>query len=378
MRSLTPWDVKLEKRSLAQDIAKGLCILFVLQLHGIQLTKEIIYPFYAIVSFSMASFFFFSGYNYRDKGLPLKKLMGQRIGKLLKTYITWTLAVFVIMGAYFLIRKDARIEDILKSFLASILSESGCKMIGWKLPISLFQHVLAPYWFIQYLITSSIIFYVSVGFCLKSLKKLIAVTVILSGISAVFIHFNIYLPWGLHVAPSIAAIMLAGAWFGRYRETFDSSKNYLLTVILSIVSLAVVDLIEIGFPGAGVLGAGLLGEVAGPVEVVFSYLISIFGSYFLVNFGRLIEKVPVISKGLIWLGQHTMIIFLIHRPIAYIIRDAMGLPHFISGDPLYIDHVTLSNLIAFLLMFAVMVPLVILHDRLKGRDLQSLFIRSHT
>ena len=49
------------------------------------------------------------------------------------------------------------------------------------------------------------------------------------------------------------------------------------------------------------------------------------------------------------------------------IRDAMRLPHFLSGNPLYVDHMTAENVIAFLLVFAVMVPVIIIADRVKAK-----------
>ncbi len=357
----------MRQRILAQDIAKGLAVLFVVQLHGLQPDMVMFYIFYSLVSFAMPVFFFLAGFNHRDKGQSSAAKIRRRVGKLLKTYIVWTLGTFTVMGAYFLIRGDGTPEEILWSFAASLLSESGCKMIGWELPVSLFQHVLAPYWFIQYLITASIIFCLTVRYALSSVKKLFSVTVLLLAVTFAFVSFNVYLPWGIHCAPAIAAIMLAGAKLGRDNMLFTCASRKSWIVINSIVCLVTVDLFEIFFPSAGLLGAGLLGEVIGPVEVPAAFVISVFGTYFLVNFGSLLQKIPVISGALIWLGQHSLIIFLIHRPIAYVIRDAMHLPHFISGNPLYVDSIGLKDLIAFLLIFAVMVPVIMLTDRIKAR-----------
>lgn len=356
----------MSKRDPAQDIAKGLGILFVLQLHGIQLNMVCFYVFNALVAFSMTVFFFLAGYNYRDKGLSPVKSMGKRVGKLLKTYVLWTLGTFLVMGTYFLIRGDGSPDEILKSFGASVLSESGCKMIGWKLPVSLFQHVLAPYWFIQYLITASVIFYLSSKYVLVSFKRLIFAVIILLGITFAFISFKVYLPWGIHCAPSIAAIMLTGAYLGKDDKLFSITSKPFMIVLYALASIVVVDTIGYFYPAAGILGAGLLGEFIGPVEVFICYLISILGSYFLVSFGRLLNLIPVLNKCLIWLGRHTLIILLIHRPIAYVIRDVMGLPHFISGRPLYVDSITSGNLIAFLLIFVIMVPVIMMIDRLKA------------
>ena len=187
--------------------------------------------------------------------------------------------------------------------------------------------------------------------------------VLLLGITFLFVWSGILLPWGIHCAPALAVIMITGAKLGEDNRLFTAGSGTVWVVVNSIVCLVIVDLIEIRYPAAGILGAGLLGEVAGGIEVLFVLCFAVFGSYFMVNFGKLLEKVPVISKGLIWCGQHSLLILCLHRPIAYVIRDLMGLPHFITGQ--YTDRITMENLIAFLLIFVVMVPVIMIWDRLK-------------
>lgn len=353
----------MKKRMLSQDIAKGLGILIVVQLHGLQLTKDIFYPVAALFGFVMPFFIFMSGYNYRPKGLSPVQSMKKRVAALLKIYTYWTFGIFIVMGLYFLIRQDAAFSEILKSFAGAVLSESGCKMIGWKLPVALFQHVLGPYWFLQYLISASIIFFLAADYALRSIKNTFSMVMMLLGITFLFVQLKIFLPWGAHCAPALAAIMMIGAKLGEDNRFFAPSSKAAWTCLNSAVSLAVVDLIQIHYPSAGILGAGLLGEAAGGIEVLFAVCFAVFGSYFLINLGRLMEKVPVLSKGLIWCGQHSLVILCIHRPIAYVIRDLMKLPHFVSGDPLFIDRMTPENVIAFLLIFAVMVPVIMIWDK---------------
>ncbi len=148
----------MKKRMLSQDIAKELGILIVVQLHALQLSAGLFYVLAALFGFVMPFFIFMSGYNYRSKGLSPVQAMKKRVLMLLKVYAEWTAGISIVMGAYFLIHEDGTLSEILKSFAGAILSESGCKMIGWVLPLSLFQHVLAPFWYLQYLITASCIF----------------------------------------------------------------------------------------------------------------------------------------------------------------------------------------------------------------------------
>ena len=351
---------------LSQDIAKGLGMLVVVQLHGLQLSKEVFYPVVVLFSYVMPFFIFMSGYNYRSKGASPLQNMKKRVFMLLKVYAAWTFGIFIVMCPYFLIRKDGSLSEIMLSFAGAVFSESGCKMIGWQLPVSLFQHVLGPYWFLQYLITASVIFYLLADYALRSVANTFSMVSLLSAITLLFVHFKIYLPWGLHCAPLLAAMMITGASLAKVRFLESSSKKRWL-ILNSLVCLILLSLIQVTYPSAGILGAGLLGETAGDIEVVLAMCFAVFGSYFLINLAKLLEKIPVLSTGLIWLGQHSLIILCIHRPIAYIIRDCMGIPHFISGNPLYIDRMTPENVIAFLLIFVIMVPIILCADKMKKR-----------
>ena len=354
---------------LSQDIVKGLAILVVIQLHSLQLTREIFYPLVALFGFIMPVFIFLSGYNYHPKQIPASLMIKKRVGALLKTYFIWCFAMLGIMGPYFYFHKDGTPMQILQSFGAHLLSESGCKMLGIQMPSAMFQHVLAPCWFLQHLVTATLIFYLCVDRALRSFKHIFSMTALLILTTFLFLQFKIILPWGLSCAPALAGIMIIAAILGKDGQFFDGASGPHWTFINSLVSLLIVDAIQISHPSAGILGAGLLGEFAGSIEVFFLVCFAVFGTYFLINLGKLIEKIPYISSALIWLGRRSLEILLLHRPIAYLIRDALGLPHFISGDPLYIDKITSKNLTAFLLVFLIMIPLLIAFDRYRERKI---------
>ena len=358
----------MKKRMLSQDIAKGIAILAVVGLHGLQGTKTMYYTLGPITGFIMPFFIFMTGYNHHPKaGMTPWQTAKKRVLAILKVYAGWTIGTMIVMTAWFLIRKDATLPEIMKSFAGAVLSESGCKMIGWQLPISLFQHVLAPLWFLQYLICASLIFYPIVDYALRSVRNLFSVVLLLLGITFSFVCFGIQLPWGIHCAPALAAVMLLGAQLGRENRFFAPTSRPAWAVLNTAVSFVIVNLIQFFYPSAGILGAGLLGEVAGPIEILFLCCFAVFGSYFLIHLGKLIERIPVLSRCLIWFGQHSLIILCLHRPLAYLIRDVMGLPHFISGNPLYVDSITTENLIAYLLVYAIMIPVIMAVDRLTGK-----------
>ena len=119
----------MKKRMLSQDIVKGLAILVVCQLHALQLTKEIFYPLVALFGFIMPVFMFLSGYNYHQKQVAPVILMKKRVGFILKVYLIWCFLMLAIMGPYFYFHKDGTISEILTSFAAHLLSESGCNRL---------------------------------------------------------------------------------------------------------------------------------------------------------------------------------------------------------------------------------------------------------
>ena len=357
----------MKKRMLSQDIVKGLAILVVCQLHALQVTKFIFYPLVALFGFIMPVFIFLSGYNYHQKQLPPAVMIRNRVGRILKIYLIWCFAMFVIMGSYFYLHGSGTPLEILRSFGAHLLSESGCKMLGIIVPTAMFQHVLGPCWFIQYLISASVVFFLFVDYALRSFKHLFSTVSALILTTFLFLQFRIYLPWGFHCAPALAALMIIAARLAKDNQFFAPTSRPVWTVVNTLISLIIVDAIQFRFPSGGILGAGLLGEYYGSIEVCFLVCFGVFGTYFLINLGKLIEKIPYISTGLIWLGRHSLEILLLHRPIAYLIREAMGLPHFISGNPLFIEKITPENLIAFLLIFVFMIPMLIAFDKYKAR-----------
>ena len=132
----------MKKRMLSQDIVKGLAILVVCQLHALQVTKEVFYLLAALFGFIMPVFMFLSGYNYHQKQIPPAVMIKKRVGTILKIYLIWCFSMLLIMGTYFFFHKDGTLTEILKSFGAHLLSESGCKMLGIVTPVTMFRHVL--------------------------------------------------------------------------------------------------------------------------------------------------------------------------------------------------------------------------------------------
>ena len=356
----------MKQRMLSQDIAKGIAILAVVQVHTLPLTRGIGSVLFILVS-AMPFFLFMTGYNYRNKGTPPWQNMLQRVWMLLKTILIYSVCIFVVMGAYFLLRKEATVQELLRSYAAFLISKWGARMIGWDLPQVLFQRLLGPYWFLQFLTVASIVFYLTVDWALRSAKHLLSVLAALTMASFVLIELGVVLPWGVQNAPAIAAVMILAAWIHKNGNLFDRPSKRIWIWINSLIGIVIIALIELKWNGAGYLGAGALGEVIGGAEVYLLMLISVLGSYFLVSFSTLIEKVPVLSTVLIWFGRHTLQILCLHLSVMHIIKDILRLPQTNAAEKLFVDKVEPGNILAFFLTLAVTFGIVTLMDKIKSR-----------
>lgn len=161
--------------------------------------------------------------------------------------------------------------------------------------------------------------------------------------------------------------MILAAWLRGHGGLFTPPSRRCWTWINCIVCLLIIGLIELSYSGAGYFGAGALGEVVGGAEVYLMMAISVLGTYFLVNFSLLVEKAPLLSKGLIWLGQHTLQILCLHLTVMHLIKDILGLPQTNAAESLFVEKIQPGNVLAFFLTLVVTVLLIMLLDGIKGR-----------
>lgn len=352
---------------IEQDIAKGLAILVVVQVHTLQLTKGLGSAIGVLFGYAMPFFLFMAGYNYRSKGFSPWQMMTKRVWMLLKTILIYSFVIFVVMGAYFLIRKEATVSELVQSYAAFLLSKWGARMIGWELPQRLYQRLLGPYWFLQFLTTASIVFYLCVDWALKSARHLLSVLALLSGLSFILISLGLVLPWGIQNAPAIAAVMILAAWLRKTDGLFAPPSRPYWVWINALVCLLLIGLIQLRYAGAGYVGAGALGEVVGGAEVYILMLISVLGSYFLIQFCKLLRNIPVLTPALVWLGQHTLQILVLHLTVMHIIKDILRLPQTNAAESLFVDAVEPGNVLAYFLTLLVVTLLILALDALKKR-----------
>jgi len=356
-----------KERMLSQDIAKGFAILLVVLLHTIEVPSIVRTIVGLLFGYAMPFFLFMAGFNYKNKGLTPWQNIKKRLLQIIKPFFIYSFAIAVIMSIHYVLNGEATIMECVKSYAGFLLSRWGTPYIGWNLPKTLFQRVFGPLWFIQYLIPASIIFYLFVDNALKSVKNFAITMISLSTTSVILIQLGLVLPWGLQDAPAIAAIMIMAAFCRQDNRLFKEPSKKIWTWVNCFVCLAIFGVLELFYNGAGLVAAGEMSSVLGSIEVYAAILVSLIGSYFLINFSKLVERVPVIAKPMSWLGRHSLQILFLHLSVIHLVIDAFGYDQMISEYPQIVDKVNIDQVITFFVAMAILIILITLID--KGSEL---------
>lgn len=358
----------MKERMISQDIGKGIGILVVILTHTIQANRILGSVMAILFGYIMPYYMFMAGYNYHPNGLTPWQNIKKRNIKIFKAMIISSLIIGVIMGAYFLIRNEATLYELIRSYGVFLISKWGAKsLFGITLPQIHYQRLLGPYWFLQFLMVANVFFYLFVDKATKSVKSLTSYTILLSGISVLLIEYGVVLPWGIQNAPAIASVMILGVWFKKQELLSTENTNTKFVIINCIVCLLTIALIQLNYNGAGYVAAGALGEVCGGAEIYLFIVISVIGSYFLINFSNVIKKVPVLSDVLIWFGRHTLLILLSHITIVHILKDIFGLPQFNAAEQLFVDKMDLRTIPIYFLTLIIDYFFVIFVEKLVNR-----------
>ena len=360
-----------KERMISQDIAKGLAILLVTLVHSVKVNNIVGSAIAVLFGYIMPFFMFMSGYNYNDRDQSIKANLKRRVLKLLIPFFITTTIIFILMGTYFYFVEDYSILEIAKSYLGFLVSKWGMNLIGLEWNQVLFQRVLGPCWFIQFLIIADLIFIPVHHYTKNDNKKLFVSITALSLISVLLIRLGISLPWGIQNSFALAGLFLIANYIKRNDLLFKTkSKKYtIINCIICVITIAVIQLLD---NGAGYLGAGELGSVLGGMEVYILYLIAVIGSYLIINICKLIEKNKHLTKIFTNLGQNTFLILMIHMSIVHIVKHLFKLNQWNAADGLFGTFYYKELLVYPLILVLVMIT-VYLYKKLLGKLLKNTF-----
>ncbi len=315
-------------RMVEQDIAKGLAIILVMMLHTLTLKREVFLVLGGVFGFILPFFFFMSGYNHRPGKYTFAQNVKKRSAQMLIPFITFLTIVTAISGIYYHFAEGHTLRQIVDIYLKALLTKPLASLLGIEVPYGGMWSCVMVFWFIQMLFTASVVFFLVVDRCLSSLASLISICCGLMAVSMLLAHFEIRLPFYISEAPAIACLMIVGAAFGKHNllgPDIGRKKIVLNAVIAYIIFLVFAAM----FRGSGfIMGGQLSSEPLFEWNVPLTLLFAVTGSYAFVHFCKLLTGLGIISSALIWCGNHTFALLLLHNLVQLFVCRIFGLEPF--------------------------------------------------
>lgn len=314
-------------RMLEQDIAKGIAIILVMALHTLTISKGIYNILGGLFGFIMPFYFFMAGYNHRPYRYTYKEIIRKRIKQIGIPFLTYSISITLISGAYYMIAEGYTFKMVLDSYLTLILTRSFAASIGIRQMTGPYNCIMVG-WFIIMLFMASLIFYAVVDYALSKPGRFISIFAGLLIITMIFGHFDIVLPLHVCEAPAVAAIMLMGALFGQKELLAPKLKRWVI-VVNSLVAYGIFIVLALMFRGSGFISGGSMWDkTLKEWAVLLSAVFAIVGTYPFVHFCRCLTKTGFLCKALVWCGNYSLKLLFIHGVVQLFICAILGLKPF--------------------------------------------------
>lgn len=361
--------VAKKSRMEEQDVGKGLAMIMVLFLHSVTLFTEggrdltvsgATLVMGAMFGYIMGFFVIMAGYNYKKSSESWGKTVLKRLKQLLLPVFVIATVIWVLLGAYLVIRGETDIRQIVNSYFAFWVTDPVAKMIGLDASRTFVAQALGPVWFIKSLFTASLIFLAVADYALEKASRLFSIVTGLLMATFVLRIWEIDLPWLGEIAPAMCAIMLLGAYMKKLDIYTGHESKTSYKWLNAIAAFAFVFSLGMVVPRVGMISSGRIDMVAGPMEVYITAIYCVLGTYVMLAICRPLAKVPVVSTFLKWFGKNCMFVLLIHGAVLRIFTDLFGIT---GGD----TKVRVRNILAFICT-AVVVSLILWGmDRFRER-----------
>ena len=275
------------------DIAKGIGILLVLLGHLLDnghWLKSVIYTFH------MPLFFIVSGMVLRPQ--PVIRKIRNRITDTLVPYFIWAV---IFCGFGF-----KKMIYIGYGTIAGLL-HAGSSGVLWFLVCMFFASV-----FSQIIVTST----EKIKHRRAVLTAVMIITLLISMVMSIF-HYKIIIrgatlgyPWSMDIVFLAVAFMLFGRLLADMEGKLPKAlKWYHLLIFAALVAVSLVGVLHKAEPGYPQMATGRVGNHILFFTVACVVVIGIIG------ISRFLEKTGPFSALLVWLGQNSMGIFLVHRTL---------------------------------------------------------------
>ena len=314
-----------KKRVQFIDMVRGLTILCISVYHIV--APGILKTFTTgIIGSLFFSFFFFSGYFYVAGKKPIGENIASRAKSLLGTFVSYSLAFWMIGSVILLMKKAETIIDALcclRNFYGgSIWNRTIQDFFGWEYhSLGSAYPFLADFWFLPALFIASVLFIVIAEKIAKTaVTQMIAILVLLC-ITGILRYNSVMLPYNLQLIPFWAALVLIGYTF-KMLNVFDKLQgNSSLSVgILSTV-------ISIGASVYLAYGTNLFRGTFDEPEVLTMIVVFVLGVLSIYGVSlvcKYIEDTNINVDKFAYLGSHSIYLYLYHVFVAWLICQITG------------------------------------------------------
>ncbi len=308
------------------DILKGAAILGVIIAHVAVVEDKISFSgnrFLGELFYSaLPMFIVVSGYFHRV-GRSFIENIKRRVLPILVAFVTGTVVLTIAMFLYLqFIGYDLSFNKMIQDIITILIGKGAFMQIpeanhtiGW--PLGEYDVSLQMY-YLQILIVGYTIFYAIVDKVIDDPRKVISAILLLVLTSALYMEFvHMQLPFYAQLGPMVAAFLLVGALFGKYRlaEKIESRENkkrfWIVFAVMGLFASAMILL----FPTRMALIYSQFGDYGGWSAFPFM-LISLSCGIFLYFAAALASKIPYLSGFMCSAGRYSYTLFVLHIFVA--------------------------------------------------------------
>lgn len=268
------------------DLAKGVCIIFVMAIH---LSNDMIFSIPYIMSFRMPFYFFICGLFVSTK-YSYRQFVVKKVNALLVPFIFFSIIALIQQLLTTIVEPPHDYSKILKTILSP------------------YQCINGPLWFLVCLFFSYLIYY----FLKKKISKesLRALAVILISFSGYFMSkitvfgHHIILPFFLSTSMTALIFIYMGGVFRTHLNLLEHSKRDVIYFILSLIIFIAIQY----YLGPNEINM-MWNKYSQPY--VFTVLGGISGSLIVIYVCKFIKCIPIVS----YIGRYSLIALAVHSII---------------------------------------------------------------
>lgn len=316
----------MEKRLDNIDMTKGILMLFVVAFHVVAWSMLGLIVLEVLFGAAMCVYFILSGYTFNPYKRSYTANIGLRAKSLGIPFLAYFTGIYLIDSIYMLFMGETSLINALKDFpmeLANrvlIINTDYTNMNPFGL---LLYDTTVAMWFLVQLFLSSIIFFAVAKVVKKSLLYSLAVILLLMTATCLLKQFCPPLVCNLQDSPGIASLMLIGCLF-KEKDVFNKHKVKGVKLVVLVVFTIVISLVMFFMCGVpNTIGSGKWGNL-GSVSVYTGVLLGVIQFIALAYLCEALSKIKFIRNPLVFIGQNTLDILLVHLVIGVMITRLSG------------------------------------------------------